>query len=152
MDVLRKNTDYALRMMMNLASHFNGELMSARQLASEGHFSHQLGCKILQRLGEAKLVKSIMGSKGGFALSREPSEITLIEIINVVQGGIRLNKCLLGGEGCEFETGCGVNIKLTCLQMYIDGYLSGITLEEILQCQSHATETNNRQIMKAEIR
>ena len=44
MDVLRRNTDYGLRMMAALAEHFNnGRLISARQLASNGHFSYQLG-------------------------------------------------------------------------------------------------------------
>ncbi|MHC4394658.1 MAG: RrF2 family transcriptional regulator [Planctomycetota bacterium] len=135
MDVLRKNTDYALRMMVILANHYNGQLMSARKLTSEGNFSYQHGCKLLQKLHKAKLVESHMGPKGGFALSREPSKITLIEIINVFQGGIRLNKCLAGGEGCEFEKVCEVNTKLSCLQLYIDGYLGGITLKEILQSQ-----------------
>lgn len=139
MDVLRRNTDYALRMMVTLAKHFNnGELMSARQLANEGRFSYQLGCKLLQRLHKADLVRSVMGPKGGFALSRKPSEITLMAIINTLQGEIRMNKCLLGGEGCEFEPGCELNTKLVCLQLYIDGYLEGITLEEILRSRSKA--------------
>ena len=77
-----------------------------------------------------------MGPKGGFTLSREPSKITLMEIITALQGGIRLNRCLLGGEGCEFEHESEINTKLTCLQLYIDGYLGGITLDEILQSQS----------------
>jgi len=136
MDVLRRNTDYALRMMVNLASHFNEEFISARQLVSEGNFSYQLGCKILQKLHNAKLVKSNMGPKGGFALSRKPSEINLMEIIIALQGGIRLNRCLLGGEGCEFEPECEISTKLACLQLYMDGYLGGITLEEILRSQS----------------
>lgn len=132
MDVLRRNTDYALRMMVDLARHFNGEFISARQLAEDGRFSYQLGCKILQRLHKAGLVKSDMGPKGGFALSREPSKINLMEIINVLQGGLRLNRCLCGGKGCEFEPECEINTKLTCLQLYIEGYLGGITLKEIL--------------------
>lgn len=136
MDVLRRNTDYALRMMVILASHFNGEFISARQLANDGNFSYQLGCKILQKLHKANLVKSDMGPKGGFALSREPSAITLMEIITALQGGIRLNRCLLGGEGCEFEPECEINTKLTCLQLYIEGYLGGISLQEILGSRS----------------
>ncbi len=142
MDVLRRNTDYALRMMVNLASHFNGEFISTRQLVSEGNFSYQLGCKILQNLHKAKLIRSGMGPKGGFALSREPSRITLMEIITVLQGGIRLNRCIVGGDGCEFEPVCEINTKLTCLQMYIDGYLDGITLEEILQSRSKINVEN----------
>jgi Rrf2 family protein len=123
-------------MMVILASHFNGEFISARQLANDGNFSYQLGCKILQKLHKANLVKSDMGPKGGFALSREPSAITLMEIITALQGGIRLNRCLLGGEGCEFEPECEINTKLTCLQLYIEGYLGGISLQEILGSRS----------------
>lgn len=139
MDVLRRNTDYALRIMVDLASRFDGEFISARQLAGDGNFSYQLGCKILQKLHKAGLVKSDMGPKGGFALSREPSQITLMDVIAALQGGIRLNRCLMGGKGCEFEPGCEINTKLTCLQMYIDGYLGGITLQEILSSQSKIT-------------
>ena len=145
MDVLRRNTDYGLRMMVNLAKHFDSsELMSARQLASEGHFSYQLGCKLLQRLGKAELVKSVMGSQGGFALGRKPSEITLLNIVDVLQGGVCLNRCLAGGKGCEFSSVCEISTKLSCLQLYIEGYLGGITLEEILQGRNKAENEKQR--------
>ncbi len=137
MDVLRRNTDYGLRMMVNLAKHsYNGQLMSARQLASDGNFSYQLGCKLLQRLHKAELVKSVMGPKGGFKLGRKPSEITLMDVINVLQGGVHMNRCLVGDQGCEFESECEVNTKLACLQLHIEDYLGGITLDEILQSRS----------------
>jgi Rrf2 family protein len=142
MDVLRRNTDYALRIMVDLANRFNGEFISARQLAEDGNFSYQLGCKILQKLHKANLVKSDMGPKGGFALSKEPLRITLMEIITALQGGVRLNRCLLGGKGCEFEPECEIHTKLTCLQMYIDGYLGGITLQEILGSRSKINVDN----------
>ncbi len=137
MDVLRRNTDYGLRMMVNLAKHsYNGQLMSARQLASDGNFSYQIGCKLLQRLHKAELVKSVMGPKGGFKLGRKPSEITLMDVINILQGGVYMNRCLVGDQGCEFKSECEVNTKLSRLQMYIEGYLGGITLDEILQSRS----------------
>jgi Rrf2 family protein len=128
--------------MVDLANRFNGEFISARQLAEDGNFSYQLGCKILQKLHKTGLVKSDMGPKGGFALSREPSAITLMEVITALQGGIRLNRCLLGGRGCEFEPECEIHTKLTCLQLYIDGYLGGITLQEILGSRSKINVDN----------
>jgi Rrf2 family protein len=129
-------------MMVDLAGHFNSEFTSARQLAEDGNFSYQLGCKILQKLHKAGLVKSDMGPRGGFALSREPSTINLMEIITALQGGVRLNRCLLGGKGCDFESQCEIHTKLNCLQLYIDGYLGGITLQEILGSQSKMTVEN----------
>ena len=64
-----------------------------------------------------------------------------MEIITALQGGIRLNRCLFDGGGCEFEPECEINTKLTCLQLYIDGYLGGITLGEILQSRSKTKAT-----------
>ncbi len=137
MEVLRRNTDYALRMMVAIAKRFkNEELMSARRLTSDCHFPYELGRKLLQRLHKADLVNSVMGLKGGFTLSRKPSEITLMAIINVLQDGIYLNKCLADGQGCEFEPECEINTKLAPLQIQIEDYLESITLEEILQSRS----------------
>lgn len=133
MDVLRRDTDYGLRIMTSLAKQFDsGELVSSRQLADDGRFSYELGCKLLQKLHKAKLVESTMGPKGGFALNKQPSKITLMEIIKVLQGGIRLNSCLLDGQGCEFQSVCRISTKLSHLQQYIDNYLDGITLAEIV--------------------
>lgn len=133
MDILRRHTDYALRIMVTLASRSDEKSVSARQLANEGKFSYDLGCKILQRLHKAGLVKSNMGPKGGFSLNREPSEITLIEIVNTLQGGIRLNRCVLGGKGCERQADCAISEKLADLQQYINEYLGGISLAEIVR-------------------
>ncbi len=142
-EVLRRNTDYALRMMVAIAKRFkNEELMSARQLTSDCNFSYELGRKLLQRLHKADLVNSVLGLKCGFTLSRKPSEITLMEIINVLQGGIYLNKCLAGGEGCEFEYECEVCTKLAYLQLQTQDYLEGITLEEILRSRSKKRKNN----------
>lgn len=132
MEILRRKTDYALRLVVTLARHFDdGEIMSARRLAGDCNFSYQLGRKLLQQLHKAKLVKGHLGLKGGFVLSRKPSEITLIEVVNVLQGDIRVNQCLEGGPGCEFEPDCEISSRLGSLQQYMRDYLGGITIEDV---------------------
>ncbi len=131
MDILRRNTDYGLRAMVNLASRYDGKLVSARELSFEEDISYQLVCKILQRLHKAGLVKSSMGPKGGFQLSRGPSKINLLEVIRVLQGPVRLNRCLLGVNSCPKRTKCSVRSKLGELQRQIDGFLRDITLDKL---------------------
>lgn len=134
MDVLRRNTDYGMRMMVILAEYFSdGQLISARQLTKGARFSYMLGSKILQRLHNAGLLNSGMGPKGGFILSRPPSEITLMDVVEALQGNVRLNRCLLGSDECELKSTCEINTKLSALQLYIDDYLSGITLAEMIK-------------------
>ena len=137
MEVIRRNTDYGLRMMVTLAKHSgNGDLMSASQLAREGNISYEVGRKLLQKLRDAKLVKSVMGSKGGFKLNRKPSKISLIDVVNVLQSKVYLNKCLADDYECEFESECQVNTKLAPLQQHLVNYLENVTIEKILQSRS----------------
>ncbi len=131
MDIVRRNTDYALRAMINLAGHCGNEPVSAREAARQGDIPYQLACKILQRLNNERLVKSSMGAKGGFRLSREPSKITVLQVIEAIQGPVRLNRCLLSADGCPRQRSCPVKPKLTELQKFISSYLDSITLDEL---------------------
>jgi Rrf2 family transcriptional regulator, iron-sulfur cluster assembly transcription factor len=132
MDILRRNTDYALRAMINLARHRQQEAVSTQELASQEDISYQLACKLLQKLHKAKLVESCMGPKGGFRLSKEPSGITLLDVVTAIQGPIRLNRCLLEKYVCSKKCGCPIHKKLIELQKYILNYLSQNTLQSLL--------------------
>ncbi len=132
MDVLRRNTDYALRAIVGLAGHYRQQPVSARRLAKQQDVPYQLMCKILQKLHNAKLVESCMGPNGGFHLSREPSKISLLDVIVAIQGPVRLNRCLLGVSECPRQPKCGVSKRLAELQKHIDSYLGKTTLDELL--------------------
>jgi Rrf2 family protein len=135
--------------MTNLTRHWEHKLVSAREVASEEDISYQLMCKILQKLHNAKLVKSCMGPKGGFRLSRKPSKISLLEIIGAIQGPVTLNRCLLGIDACERQKNCEVSKKLAELQEHIDSYLHGITLDGIFKSsRTKKKNTKNRKRKK----
>jgi Rrf2 family protein len=68
MDVIKRNTDYALRLMARLAWYDGGDAIPARRLAEEEGVSTQLASKLLQQLSGAGLVQSRMGKRGGFLL------------------------------------------------------------------------------------
>lgn len=131
MEIVRRNTDYSLRAMLNLARHYGNEPVSARKIAAEEDVSYQLACKLMQRLHDAKLVQSSMGPKGGFRLSRKPSQINVLEIIEAIQGPLSLNRCILSVDACPRQNDCPVHVKLAELQQTMDAYLNGITLHEL---------------------
>ena len=144
MNVLRHNTDYALRMMCCLARHFGNGTVSVRILAQQEDVSFQYACKILQKLHESGLVQSQMGPKGGYKLSKEPHLITMLDVIRAMQGTITVNNCTLETGHCDRQDTCLLNGQLCMLQTQIDKYLREVSLVDILNNQNQMTSLKNQ--------
>jgi len=131
MDIVRRNTDYALRAMAHLARNYGGESISTRVIAESQEISYQLACKLMQKMNDAGLVNSTMGPKGGFTLSKPSSKINLLEIIEAVQGRITVNRCMDKDDPCPRNKECPLNGKMKEMQKYIVGSLKGSTLGDL---------------------
>jgi Rrf2 family protein len=131
-DLIRRNTDYAIRLTATLAAQYDaGNVLSARTLSGTNHVPYTLACKLLQKYQQAGIVKSVMGPRGGFSLARRPSEITLLELIETIQGNVRLNRCLTGPLTCSLREQCPLHPKLADLQEEIHRYFRNTTLAEL---------------------
>ncbi len=128
MEVIRRNTDYALRMLVALARAGEREPQSARRLAATEQVAEQAAAKLLQRLTRAGLVASRAGRNGGFCLARQPAEISLAQVVAAIQGPIVLNRCLAARGHCPRQTHCAVRGRLHDLQEHIANVLERITL------------------------
>jgi len=133
MDILRRNTDYALRLMISLARRYENGAVSTRVLAQEQEVPYQLACKLMQRLHDVRLVDSCMGPRGGFRLARAPGQISLLEVVEVIQGPVRLNRCLMSDCACPRGGGCPVRAKITELQGHMEQYLRSVTVGDLVE-------------------
>jgi len=134
MDLIRRNTDYALRIAAQLAGAFaTGKPLSARALARDNDVSYVLACKLLQKMAASGLVESTMGPKGGFFLAKKPEAITFRQVIEAVQGPVSVIRCVVGGFKCPKKATCPVNPKLNEMQRQIDGFLGQVTLSEFIK-------------------
>jgi Rrf2 family cysteine metabolism transcriptional repressor len=131
MNVIRQETDYALRLMAVLVTPNDDQpkSVSTRVLAEKSDVSYEFACKILQKLHEAGLIESIMGPKGGYQLKKSASDITLLEVISAVQGPLSVSDCLLG---CSKMGNCPLSSTMGKLQRHMEDFLRKITLEEAL--------------------
>jgi Rrf2 family protein len=92
-----------------MASQPRGEIVLKKDICREQEITPAFLTKILQPLIKAGIVGSHRGVGGGFFLVRDPSQITLHDVIKAEEGPIYLNLCLADETSCEREPFCAVN-------------------------------------------
>src|SRR5512133_2830542 len=102
---ITRQADYAVRAVLHLAR--NGDQRVATNIiAEEQRIPPSFLAKIVSQLSIAGLLHTSRGARGGVTLAREPKEISLLEVIEAIDGPIQLNECV-GNDGvCTFEEDC----------------------------------------------
>ena len=103
---LTRAADYAVRVMIHMAGLPPGTRTSRSELASAATCPEQFLSKVLQDLTRAGLVMSHRGNTGGFELPESRAGASVLEVVEAVEGPIRLNVCLGGGTVCERQESC----------------------------------------------
>ena len=127
---LTRKGDYAIRGMVHLAGKPEGQMSLISEIASSVDVSQALLAKIFQQFNKSGLVKSYRGTGGGFILGRAPEKITLLDIVEAVEGPIVLNRCLIDDGTCERDAFCTVHPVWKDVQEKMKAVLSGVTLKD----------------------
>ncbi len=106
---LTKRGDYAIRAMLALARAPEGRLLSVRRIASDMAIPRQFLPQVMLDLGRAGLVDAVAGRSGGYRLSRPSAQITLLSVVEAVEGDSRRRTCILRGGPCSLDGTCDVH-------------------------------------------
>lgn len=105
---ITRQADYAVRAVLHLAKVGNSERSATSTIAKEQHIPPSFLAKIISQLSIAGLLHTSRGARGGVTLAREPKEITLLDVVEAIDGPIQLNECV-GNEGvCTFDENCPI--------------------------------------------
>jgi Rrf2 family protein len=105
---ITRQADYAVRAVLHLARMKNGERTATSTVAKEQHIPPSFLAKIISQLSIAGLLHTSRGARGGITLAREPKDITLLEVVETIDGPIQLNECVAEEGYCSFEGNCTV--------------------------------------------
>ena len=106
---LTKRGDNAVRAMLALARGSGNGLLSARRISDAMSIPVRFLPQVLGDLQRAGLVEASAGRAGGYRLSREPAAISLLDVIEAVEGDSRRRTCVLRGGPCGVDGTCDVH-------------------------------------------
>ena len=98
--LIKSDTDYAMRMLVSLALREGNSPVTAADLTEGQNIPVDFAYKILQKLRRANIIKSFKGVNGGFSLAKKPCDISLLDVVDAVQGRILLRHCLIDDDNC----------------------------------------------------
>ena len=107
--------------------------MSVTELSRELKIPKPFLGSILQTLRRKRILRSFKGKRGGFSLARSPAKILLADIVQALQGPLKLNKCTTRSGLCPDSRHCPLKSKLREFEQYIAAELKGVTLESLLE-------------------
>ncbi len=131
-------TDYAIRALLYLARHNPGKV-SVTQIGEEMAISQNYLRHITVKLKEAGFIDTAIGRDGGCWLVRDPAEITLYDVICVIEGEPAFNRCLMPDHYCNLNaTGkavesCPVHRTYQTFQDLTRTYFSGISIGDLAE-------------------
>ena len=103
---LSTRSRYGTRMMLDLAQHYDEGPIQMGDIARRQDISVKYLEQLIIPLKKVDFIKSVRGPKGGYMLARPPEEITIGEIVKVLEGGIDLSDCIGNPDECNRSSSC----------------------------------------------
>lgn len=130
---LNQATDYAFRVIMHLAALSKDEIAKGQAIAEEQNIPAGFLQKIMRALTQGEIVKSYRGIDGGFALAKPAKEISLLDVITIMEGPIDLQRCLKDTSACSKGCApqCPVHSALAIIQNDFTNALGNVNFSDL---------------------
>ncbi|MEG1255298.1 Rrf2 family transcriptional regulator [Clostridium sp.] len=122
---------YGVKAMVDLAVNYGKEPISIKSISGRQNISEYYLEQLFSVLRKANLIKSIRGSGGGYILCKDPKDITVYEILEVLEGPIEISTCL-DSDACNNIDCCATRIVWRKIKDSIDSVTLSITLQDIV--------------------
>lgn len=134
-------TDYGFRIVLFLTKH-EGKRVEAKEISNKENIPERFLFKIMRKLTKEGIVKSYRGVNGGFTIGREPEDISLLDVVEAIEGPILINACFISDNQCNkgITSSCVVHHELAKLRHDIITYLRGVNFKSLAEREKRVKE------------
>lgn len=128
---IRRETDYAVRTVLHLATLEEGASVQVRDVADQRLLPLSFVRRIVARLGAAGLLETTRGQGGGIRLARPAAEISMLDVVQAMEGEISLNPCVAEPHTCPLAEGCPAQRAWAGASALLEGHLASIRFDAL---------------------
>lgn len=132
---ITRQADYALRAMLYLARLDHNQRAATSQIAEEMEIPPSFLAKIISQLSIAGLIHTSRGARGGVSLATTPENVSLLDVVEAIDGPITLNECTRDPSVCSFGETCPIHDIWCETQAELVRRLREATFDKLLQME-----------------
>lgn len=130
---LNKKTEYAIHILVDLASHPRGEPVLTREIAFRCSIPQNYIAQILMELRELGWTEGIRGAGGGVMLRVDPAGISVRDVVEAMEGPTAITQCLAEASFCENQSSCPLHGLLVKAQGEMLKVLEDMSIAELAE-------------------
>ncbi|WP_428568150.1 MAG: RrF2 family transcriptional regulator [Solidesulfovibrio sp. DCME] len=134
---LTRAGEYAIRCLLYLSQHRDRPIISRKEIAEAMDIPAQFLGKVAQQLARAGLIAIRQGAHGGYELVAAPEDITLLSVVESIDGEIFLNDCIHRPDSCDRQAFCSVHLVWERARRQLRDTLAGTTLARLVEEEGH---------------
>lgn len=132
---LSTKSRYGVRGLLDLALHGDGEAVFVKDIAARQGIDRSYLENIFTVLRAAGILQSSRGRKGGFRLARPPGDISILEVVEVLEGSLSLVACVNSATFCTRSAHCSVRDLWRKSTHSLREALSSVALQDLIEHQ-----------------
>ena len=137
-----RHTDYAARMLLHLACLPAGARVTIAEIATQRLLPAAFVRRLVGKLTRAGILATVRGLGGGIRLAKPASEITLLDLVNAMEGGVALNHCVDNLHACPLAAGCPVQSAWTGVTRSLEANLAAISFAALAVSPPHHADAH----------
>ncbi|MBR6471334.1 MAG: Rrf2 family transcriptional regulator [Victivallales bacterium] len=133
-------TRYGLRILLDLALHGNGVQRAVKDIAESQQISDKFISLLVVKLHRGGLIQTVRGMRGGLTLVKNPANIRLLDVVELMEGPVNLLDCLSPAAKCNRIGNCGARKIWDGVNQRLIDALASITLQDVIDA-GNATDS-----------
>jgi len=129
---ISKEADYALRAVLYLSRLDDSQQIATSKIAAQQRIPSSFLAKIVARLSSAGIIRTSRGARGGISLARPGEQVSVLEVIEAIDGPIAVNACVLHPGECHFSETCTLHDIFCEAQEILVGKLKQTTFDQLI--------------------
>ncbi len=134
MNKINRKLEYALMALKHMSQKIPGELTSAKEVSESFHTPFDATARVMQQMAQKEngLLRAEYGASGGYQICKDLARVSILDLIEMIEGPTALVKCVNAEHTCEIKGTCNIASPLQTLNDRLNDFYQGLSLKELL--------------------